>query len=295
MQLGVVFPQTEIGPDPASVREYATTVEALGYTHLQIYDHVVGADTRNRPNWTGPYKLETQFHEVMVVLGYIAAITERIELVTGILILPQRQTVLVAKQAAEVDILSGGRLRLGVGIGWNEVEYIAQGEDFHNRGKRIEEQIEVLRRLWTEPSVSFQGRWHTVPEAGINPLPVQQPIPIWMGGNADAVIDRMGRLADGWFPHWRNYPSVEKMRGAIARLHDAARAAGREPAKVGVSGVTNLGQDGLAAWRQSALDWQAAGATHLALNTMNAGYTSLDQHLSALRRFMDEVAPALKG
>src|SRR3712207_4918061 len=170
MRLGVIFPQTEIGSDPGAVREYATTVEELGYSFLQVYDHVLGADTRSRPSWSGAYRLEDQFHEVMVLFGYLAAITRRLQLVTGVLILPQRQTALVAKQAAEVDLLSGGRLRLGVGIGWNAVEYEALGTNFHNRGRRVEEQIALLRRLWTEPSVTFEGRWEKVVDAGINPL-----------------------------------------------------------------------------------------------------------------------------
>lgn len=294
MQLGVVFPQTEIGPDPAKVRAYVEAAEGLGFAHLQVYDHVLGADTSVRPDWRGPYKLETQFHEVFVLFGYLAAITRRLELVTGILILPQRQTALVAKQAAEVDVLSGGRMRLGVGVGWNAVEYEALGEDFTTRGKRMEEQIAVLRRLWTEPSVNFTGRWTTIPHAGINPLPVQRPIPVWMGGGADAVLDRVGRIADGWFPQWRSFPSVAMMRAAIERVRGVARQHGREPQAVGVSGVTTISSGGPDDWRQSALDWQAAGATHLAVNTMGGELSSPDGHIAALMRFVGEVAPALE-
>lgn len=294
MKLGVIFPQTEIGPEPARVRAYAEAAEGLGFEHLQVYDHVLGADTSMRPDWGGAYKLETQFHEVMVLFGYLAAITRRLELVTGILVLPQRQTALVAKQAAEVDVLSGGRMRLGVGVGWNFVEYEALGEDFGNRGKRIEEQIEVLRRLWTEPSVQFTGQWTTIPHAGINPLPAQRPIPIWMGGNSDAVLDRIGRLADGWFPHWRSFPSVALMRAAIERVRGIARQHGRDSQALGVSGVTTISSGTPDDWRQSALDWQAAGATHLAVNTMGGGLASPDSHIAELMRFVREVAPALE-
>ena len=196
MRLGVVFPQTEIGADPAAIRDYAQAVQAMGYRHILIYDHVLGASTASRPEWRGAYTSETLFHEPFVLYGYLAALTN-LELVTGVIILPQRQTALVAKQAAEVDVLSGGRLRLGVGVGWNEVEYQGLNESFHNRGARCDEQIAVLRALWTQPVVTFHGRWHHIEEAGIKPLPVQQPIPIWIGGHSEAALKRAGRLGDG--------------------------------------------------------------------------------------------------
>ena len=293
MRLGVIFPQTEIGPDAGAVRAYASSIEALGYTYLQVYDHVLGADTTERPDWRGAYRLEDPFHEVMVLFGYLAAMTQRVELVTGVLVLPQRQTALVAKQAAEVDLLSGGRLRLGVGIGWNAVEYEALGENFHNRGRRIEEQIAVLRHLWTTPSVHFAGRWHTIPAAGINPLPIQRPIPIWMGGTAEPVLERVGRLADGWFPQWRAFPSVEGMHAAIARVRAAAEAAGRDPHSIGIAGVMTISQGTPDDWLRAAQDWQAAGASYLAVNTMGGRLPAPDGHLAVLNRFMDEVAPAL--
>ncbi|MFN8497078.1 MAG: LLM class F420-dependent oxidoreductase [Anaerolineae bacterium] len=294
MRVGVVFPQTEIGPDVGAVRDYTVAAEEMGYHYLQIYDHVLGADTTNRPNWTGAYRLEDQFHEVMVVFGYMAAITRSIELVTGVLVLPQRQTALVAKQAAEVDLLSNGRLTLGVGVGWNAVEFEALSEDFHTRGRRIEEQIAVLRELWTTPSVNFQGRFMTIPDAGINPLPIQRPIPIWMGGSSPPVQERVGRLADGWLPQWRVFPSVEQMRAAIANVHDAARAAGRDPSHLAIAGVMSIGRNSPDQWRQEALDWLAAGATHMAVNTMGAGLASPDEHVAALRRFVAEVVPAVE-
>src|SRR4029453_13337251 len=200
MRIGVVFPQTEIGADPTGVRDYAQAVEELGYRHILVYDHVRGASTRSRPGWTGAYNSEDMFHEVFVLYGYLAAITRTVELVTGVLVLPQRQTALVAKQAAAIDVLSGGRLRLGIGVGWNAVEYQALNENFHNRGVRSEEQIALLRALWTEPAVTFNGRWHAVADAGLNPLPVQRPIPIWIGGYSEVTLQRAARLADGYFP-----------------------------------------------------------------------------------------------
>ena len=230
MRLGVVFPQTEIGPDPGAVRAFAQAAEELGYDHLLAYDHVLGADTTNRPDWPGPYRAEHEFHEIFVLFGYLAAVAPGLELVTGVLVLPQRQTALVAKQAAEIDLLTGGRFRLGVGLGWNFVEFEALGEDFANRGRRSEEQIEVLRRLWTEPVVDFEGSWHRIPAAGINPLPVQRPIPVWIGGSAEAAIRRTARLADGFFPQRPlegGWPAtMERFRGWIEEAGPRSRRDG---------------------------------------------------------------------
>ena len=200
MRIGVVFPQTEIGSDPAVIKDYAQTAEGLGYTHILAYDHVIGANLASRPGWQPPYSHLDTFHEPFVLYGYLAGLTKTIDLTTGIIILPQRQTVLVAKQAATVDVFSGGRLRFGIGIGWNPVEYEALGQDFKNRGQRSEEQVELLRQLWTRELVTFHGRWHTVIDAGINPLPIQRPIPIWFGGTDDRALRRLARLGDGWFP-----------------------------------------------------------------------------------------------
>src|SRR5216110_1916665 len=181
MQYGVVFPQIEFGNDVQAIKDYAQTAEGLGYDYLLVYDHVLGAHPTREPRLTGPYTHEHPFHEPMVLFGFLAAVTRRLQLTTGVIILPQRQTALVAKQAAEVDVLSGGRLRLGIGVGWNPVEYEALGQDFHNRGRRCEEQITVLRALWTQEVVNFKGQWHQISHAGLNPLPVQRPIPIWIG------------------------------------------------------------------------------------------------------------------
>lgn len=277
MRVGVVFPQTELGGDPGAVRAYAQQVEALGFTHILAYDHVVGADRNVHKGFEGPYDVETTFHEPFVMFGYLAAITS-LELVTGVIILPQRQTALVAKQAAEVDLLSSGRLRLGIGVGWNAVEYEALGEDFGNRGKRSAEQIALLRRLWTEPVVTFEGEFHRVTGAGLAPLPVQRPIPVWIGAASAPGYRRAGRLADGWFPMMLPGPRLDEARAVVEQ---AAVEAGRDPGSIGMEGrVTWRGDAGAAA--EELAGWAAAGASHVSVNTMGAGLKTVDDHLAAL-------------
>jgi probable F420-dependent oxidoreductase len=286
VQIGVVFPQTELGGDAGAARAYAEAVEAMGYRHLLVYDHVVGADPAAHAPWRGPYDASTTFHEPMVFFGFLAAVTRRIELATGIVILPQRQTVLVAKQAAEVDVLSGGRLRLGVGIGWNAVEYEALGKDFTNRGVRSEEQVELLRRLWTERVVTFEGRYERITAAGLAPMPIQRPIPVWFGVANPLGYRRAGRLGDGWFPMVPPGPHLDE---AKALVDAGAVEAGRDPAAIGMEGRAN--------WRVGGLDvvvdhtgrWRAAGASHVSIDTMAAGFASVDDHIAALA----EVAAAL--
>ncbi len=288
MLTGVVFPQTEISDDPIKVRDYAQAAEQLGYSHILAYDHVLGASTANRHDWRGPYTSETMFHEPFVLFGYLAGITQRVELVTGVIILPQRQTALVAKQAAEVDVLSGGRLRLGVGIGWNEVEYEGLNENFHNRGRRLEEQIEVLRLLWTQPVIDYHGQYHNIPEAGINPLPVQRPIPLWIGANVEVGIERAGRIADGWFPQT---PPDEQGRTLVEKLRTTAEQAGRDPNSVGIEARINLRIGGPDDWRQFYEGWRDLGATHIGVNTMGMGLSSPDEHIRMIEEFkrtMDE-------
>jgi len=231
VRIGVVFPQTEIGSDPGVIREYAQAAEDMGYSHILAYDHVLGANIASRPGWRGPYTSETQFHEPVVLFGYLPGLTQKIELVTGIIILPQRQTALAAKQAAEIDLLSGGRLRLGVGIGWNQVEYEGLNENFSNRGARLEEQIEVMRALWSETTITYKGRWHTIDNAGINPLPTKRSIPIWIGATADTALRRAARLADGWFPQ---RPPDDRAREVMERLRGYLREAGRDDATFGI-------------------------------------------------------------
>ena len=287
MRLGAIFPQTEIGADPAGVRDFAQAAEALGYEHLLVFDHVLGADGSKRDSWDRPYSHKDMFHEPFVLFGYLAGITEKIEMTTGVLILSQRQTVLVAKQAAEVDVLTGGRLRLGIGIGWNEVEYEGLGEDFGNRGRRSVEQIQLLRELWTKEVVSFKGRYHEVTYAGINPLPVQQPIPIWFGGGAERVVRRVGRLGDGWFPQFQpDSAGIER----IGQMHEYAKAAGRDPSAIGIEGRIGLADGGSPDdWQKGSEAWAEAGATHLSVNTMRAGLKGPDQHIEAIRKFKEAV------
>jgi len=285
MQVGVVFPQTEIGPDAGGVRAYGQRVEELGFRHVMAYDHVVGADPAIHRGWDGPYDVRTTFHEPMVMFGYLAALTS-LELVTGIIILPQRQTALVAKQAAEVDLLSGGRFRLGVGLGWNQVEYEALGQDFRTRGRRLEEQVALMRRLWTEESVTYDGEFDRITGAGIAPLPVQRPIPVWFGAQSERAYRRAGRLADGWFPQVSPGPELDQAKEVVDA---AAREAGRDPAQLGMEGrVSWRGDAGKVA--EQAGRWQEAGATHLAVNTMGAGLASLGDHLGALELVAEALA-----
>jgi probable F420-dependent oxidoreductase len=285
MKFGVVFPQSEIGDDPIVIRDYAQTVEQLSYDHLLVYDHVLGAHpSRFEGRFRPPYTHETTFHEPMVLFGYLAGLTSHIELVTGVLILPQRQTALVAKQAAQVDVLSGGRLRLGVGIGWNHVEYEALGENFRNRGRRIEEQIAVMRQLWQQPLVNFEGKHHGIEQAGIKPLPVQRPIPVWMGGMAEPVLQRAARIADGWFPQFRPGPdaaaTIERLRGHVAE-------AGRDPASFGIEGRISAFNTPEAEWGRAVQGWRDLGASHVTFNTMNVGFAAAREHLDAVRRFKE--------
>ena len=291
MRVGVVFPQTEIGSDPGAVREYVQAAESLGYDHILVYDHVLGANTQYYKNWGGVYQMEHQFHEPFVLFGYLAALTHRIQLTTGILILGQRQTALVAKQAAEVDILTDGRLRLGVGIGWNKVEYEALGENFHDRGKRSEEQISLLRALWTQKSVNFEGKWHRITHAGINPMPVQQPIPIWFGGGAESVLERIGRIGDGWITTTRNVGLTDSFSSMVERLHGYAREAGRDPKEIGLEGAVVAGKDRTVEdWVNDFQQWASNGATHVTFNTMNSGFDSPVRHIDAIRTFKEALA-----
>ena len=283
MQIGAIFPQTEIGSDPSVIRDFAQTAEGLGYSHILAYDHVLGALPEREPRLWGPYTHESAFHEPFVLFGYLAAITERVELVTGVIILPQRQTALVAKQAAEVDILSGGRLRLGIGTGWNYVEYDSLNEDFTNRGKRQEEQVEVLRQLWDEPIVDIDGDWHRIDRAGLKPLPGRR-IPIWFGGFSDPAFRRAARIGDGFVfgngsPDARN--TVETIRGYLDEE-------GRDPGSFGFEAMMNYG-DGPENWAAEVERWRETGVDYVSMRTMNAGLESPRDHIEALERYWREV------
>ena len=293
MKTGAVFPQTEIGSDPAAVRDYVQAVEELGYAHMMVYDHVLGADTSHHANWEGSYTSESMFHEPFVLFGYLAGITTKIELVTAVLILGQRQTALVAKQAAEVDLLTGGRLRLGVGVGWNHVEYEALNQEFGNRGQRYAEQIKLLREFWTQEVVEFEGQYHKVDHAGVNPQPVQRPIPIWMGAGAranpvpsDRVLRRVARLADGWFPQMQ---PTNDARTTVERLKRFADEAGRDAAEIGMEPRINLGDGDPEFWQEQARVWEDMGATHISVNTMRSGLYSPQDHINAIQQFKEVI------
>jgi probable F420-dependent oxidoreductase len=282
MRIGVIFPQTEIGNDPAVIRDFAQTAEDLGYSHVLVYDHVLGANPERPGGWSGPYTYLTPFHEVFVLLAYLAGVTQHLELVTGILILPQRQTALVAKQAASLDVLSGGRLRLGVGLGWNEVEYTALNENFHNRGQRIEEQVVLMRHLWSEPLVDFQGKWHTIPDAGINPLPVKHSIPVWFGGFSERALRRIAKLADGWI---LLHGTAAEAKKDLDLFYGFLEEAGRPRSAIGLEPRISHGEGDPKFWETSLHDWRAAGATHLSFNTMGSGFNTPQEHIQAIKKF----------
>ncbi len=286
-RIGVVFPQIELGGDRDAVRAYAEAVTEMGYSHILAYDHVLGADPAVHRGWSGPYDVDTTFHEPLVLFGYLAAITP-LELVSGIVILPQRQTALVAKQAAEVDLLTGGRFRLGVGLGWNPVEYEALGRDFSNRGARIGEQVQLLRRLWSERSVTFEGEHEKVTGAGLAPLPIQRPIPVWFGAMSLAAVRRAGRIADGWFPRMKPGPQLTE---AIAALREGAAEAGRDPASIGIEGRVAAESRPAAELAGEVQRWSDLGATHITIDTMRLGLGTVQEHIARLR----ETAGVLLG
>jgi probable F420-dependent oxidoreductase len=290
VKLGAIFPQTECGTDVKAIGEFVQAVEAMGYDHLFVADHVLGADPRvhSHPS-LATYSHEAVVHEALTLLAYLAAVTSRIGLATGILILPQRQTALVAKQAAQIDVLSGGRLRLGIGVGWNAVEFEALDEPFENRGRRSAEQVAVLRALWTRPVVDFRGEFHRIDHAGLNPMPIQRPIPIWFGVGSreqpvppDAVLRRIGRLADGWSP---NFAPDAGGRALVARVHQYARDAGRDPGDLPLEGRIRLAGQGPDGWAGQVEAWRALGATSVIAEPRGGGLVFPRGHLDALQRF----------
>ena len=284
MKIGVVYPQTELDPDPVVVRDFAQTVDDLGFTHILAYEHVLGVDPNRSGGWQGIYSIEDSFMEPFALFSFMAAVTERVEFTTGILILPQRQTALVAKQSATLDQLCGGRLRLGIGVGWNEAEYIALDANFHTRGRRCEEQVQVLRKLWTESCVIFNGHWHSIPHMGLKPRPIQQPIPIWFGGHADVVLRRAARLGDGWLP---TYSSVEDTEPSLEKLKEYLDAEGRSWDEFGMEARVRLSEGNLDVLAGEMKAWEQAGATHISLNTMRSQLGGLDEHLQAIRVFAE--------
>ncbi|PSQ15889.1 LLM class F420-dependent oxidoreductase [Halobacteriales archaeon QS_8_69_26] len=267
MDVGLVFPQLEIGTDPELIRGYATTAEGQGLDHVLAYDHVLGVVPR--ADWEGSYDYRDPFHEPLTLFSHLAPVTEDLEFVTGVLVLPQRETPLVAKQAAQVDLLSDGRFRLGAGVGWNEPEFEAMGADFSTRGRRIEEQVDLLRELWTERAVTFDGEFHDLDGAGINPLPVQQPIPLWLGGAADPVLDRIARKGDGWLPP-SGSPSDHEER--FERLWEFCEKRDRDPDDVGIHARVKVDPEGEPGqWIDAVSAWEEFGADYLAVDAMGRG------------------------
>lgn len=301
MRIGTIFPQIDLGSEPHKVKDYCQAVEAAGFEHITCFDQVVGLDMSKRPGLPYVHDYQDVFHEIFVLFGFMAAITNRVELATGVVVLPQRQTALVAKQAAEVDVLSNGRLRLGIGVGIKPDEFGALGENYRNRGRRSEEQMEVMRALWTSELIDFQGRWHDIRAGGINPLPVQRPIPIWIGGHSDPVLRRIARLADGWMP---NFEPDDFGRQTIETLHRYCRECDRDPAEIGIEVTVNVLGSTPEQWAQQALAWKALGVTHLSANTMREVWseermmwskatggrlTSVDEHIEALQHYREVV------
>jgi probable F420-dependent oxidoreductase len=286
VKIGVTFPHFDFGADRNAIRQYVKTVVDCGYDYFLAYDHVLGADTTNRPGWSG-YTKDNAFHEIFTLFAYVAALAPELELVSSVVILPQRQTALVAKQAAEIDILTAGNFRLGVGVGWNPVEYEALGEDFHTRGRREEEQISLLRELWTEPVITFCGEFDTVVEAGLNPLPIQRPIPIWIGGATDVAVKRAARIGDGWFPMG---PVDDAQRARLQLLRDTAVEYGRNPDEIGIDARTDTFRTGEENWERHLAAWQEAGADYLCVNAMNLGL-DVDGHCALLERFARVAIP----
>lgn len=308
MKLGLIFPQTEIPDDAAAIRDYVQAVEAEGFDYLLAFDHVLGVNVEERPDWDplnvlqdvaahavhgqqaveqerkikrAPYDYRSAFQEPMVLYAFLSGVTRSIELATGVVILPQRQTALLAKQAANVANLSNGRLRLGVGIGWNDAEYEALGMDFRTRGRRSAEQLDFLRRLWSEDSVTFTGEFDRIRGAGINPRP-KQPIPLWLGGTSEIAMRRAARLADGWQPSVA--PSEAEEKAAVFR--EQVRAAGRDPDKIGLENLIHcgatIGGTGMSPEQAAevALVFREAEYSHVCINTMDAGHRTMDDHLT---------------
>ena len=296
MQLGALLPLGDIGGDPGIVREYAQAAEVIGYDFIETADHVLGVNAASRPGWDRNTN-DDLFHDPFVLFGFLAGCTSKLGFSTGVLILPQRQTALVAKQAACLDVLSGGRFRLGIGVGWNEIEFVGLNENFHNRGRRSEEQVRVMQALWAEPHVEFKGRWHTIEDAGINPRPASGRVPVWFGGHHERTLGRIARVGDGWMPN--AYPPGREAEEVLARLRSLTEQAGRDPATIGLDTRVSAAGDE-AKWRGDVRFWKSCGVTHLTLaNYYESGHLrriaghTLADHIEAMRRYWEAVADLL--
>lgn len=294
MKLSVTLPLTDIHGAPATVRDFAQTAEGLGYHGLGAPDHVLGVNVASRPDWGQRNTSKDFFHDPFVMFGFLAACTSRIEFSTQVMILAQRQTALVAKQAASLDVLSNGRFRFGVGIGWNPVEFTGLNEDFHNRGRRSAEQLQLLKALWAQPHVSFNGEYHTIEDAGINPLPLKRTIPLWLGGHEDAVLRRIAKWGDGWI--MLAHPCGDTARAEFEKLRGYVAEEGRDPAAIGLEVWVSTAEGGPDDWRRQFLDWKASGVTHITLNNTYArgphkriaGRTIAD-HMKAMKDYRAAV------
>ena len=285
MEIGAVFPHNEIGTDPQAIKDYAQGVEELGVTHLLIYDHVLGAD-RDRPGgFEGPYDKDVAFHEPFTTFAFIAAVTKKLDMITTVMILPQRQTVLVAKQAAELAILSNNRFKLGIGVGWNAVEYTGLNENFKNRGKRQEEQVELMRLLWESEVLEYKGDYHHIDKASINPRP-SKSVPIWFGGGAPQLIERCADLGDGWIPLMG--PN-EAARKTLAAIKEKRESKGLDWDNFGVQAQAQYSGGDAERWNKHAEKWRNLGASHLAIATHNAEPTNVDGHLGRIKEYLNAV------
>lgn len=299
MQLGALVPFGDFGGDPDTVREYAQGLEAAGFDFLEAPDHVLGANVASRPDWDADRNTSADlFHDPFVLLSYVAGIAPKLGLSTGVLIVAQRQTALVAKQAACLDVLCKGRFRLGIGVGWNSVEYVALNENFRNRGRRSEEQVQVMQALWRQEHVTFDGKYHTIDDAGINPRPAAGRVPIWYGGHHAKTLSRVARWGDGWIPN--AYPPEQRAVDIFDTLHRLTDAHGRDPAAVGIEVWTSCGSGSEADWRKEIAFWKSLGVSHVCLTTnfnrrhhRRIAGTSLRDHLAAAKRYHDAVAVIL--
>lgn len=281
-QIGAFFPTRDMPADRVAIRDWAQAAEAIGFDFVEVSDHVLGADRKALPHFEGPYDVDDSFHETFVTMAYIAAVTERVGLASGVLILPQRQTALVAKQAAQLDVVSGGRLRLGIGVGWNPVEYEALGQDWHVRGRRQAEQIELMNQLWTQRTVTFDGEFDQVHHAGVNPLPIQRPIPIWFGGGVDPVLKRAAKYGQGWIPLGRPDEQIENQ---LERLRGYLNDEGRDPNAFGIEAWVRSGIGGPDAWQTAVERWASLGATHMTFYTSGQGIGAVTQQIEAMTQF----------
>jgi probable F420-dependent oxidoreductase len=298
MKLGVCLPLVDIGGEPSVVREFAQTAEGLGYSEIGAPDHVLGVNVATRPDWGARNTSKDYFHDPFVLFGFLAGVCQKAVFSTQVLILPQRQTVLAAKQAASLDVLSGGRFRFGIGVGWNPVEFVGLNENFHNRGRRSEEQVEVMQALWAGDHVKFKGKYHEIDDAGIRPRPASGRIPLWYGGHEDVTLKRIAKYGDGWM--MLSHPVGEQSRIAFGALRRHCDAAGRDWSTIGLEVWTSCGVGGPAEWRTEALAWKALGVTHLTLNNTFGRYhhtriegRTMAAHLAALRAYRDAVAEVL--